>query len=95
MPLGLGTDIYQIVNNCVYNALKHAKAKNVDCQINIVKNELNVIVEDDGCGFESVDNHEGAGFKIIRNLVDNASGTLSIDSGEKGTIIIAAIPLIA
>ena len=63
--------LYSIVNECVTNVLKHADATQVDIQLNRnKKNELTLIIEDDGKGFDpSHANPEGIGFSILTSRV--------------------------
>lgn len=87
--------IYRIVQELVSNVLKYAQAKNITIQLMNSKNGLNVIVEDDGVGFDiNADKEFGMGFKNIASRVDALDGKLNIDSTiNKGTTISIDIPL--
>ena len=52
--------------------------------------KLQVIVEDDGIGFDTDSvTEKGYGLKAIKKkVVNNLRGSISIDSGKRGTVII-------
>ena len=54
--------------------------------------ELLIEVQDDGAGFDTDLASDGFGLAGIRERVGLAGGTLSIDSGEQGTLIRACLP---
>jgi signal transduction histidine kinase len=54
--------------------------------------ELVIEVQDDGGGFDPDLANDGFGLSGIRERVTLAGGTLSIDSGEQGTLLRACLP---
>lgn len=90
MELGL----YRICLEIINNIIKHAEAKNASIQLIRNEDTLNVIIEDDGKGFDSNSMSEGLGLKNIKTRVDAFGGKLSVDSKlNRGTIIIIDLPL--
>jgi signal transduction histidine kinase len=86
--------LYRIVFELVNNAVKHAKAENINVQIVQQPNRISINVQDDGKGFEPEENTKGAGLQNIRNRINSVGGTLNIlSSKEKGTEIIIDIDL--
>lgn len=88
--------LYKIIQELVGNALKHAKAKQLT--INLIKQEdnLNIIVEDDGIGFDTtkIGEKDGIGLKNITYRVIELGGTCHFDSVKgRGTNVIIDIPL--
>lgn len=80
--------IYRIIQELLANISKHAHAKNVLLSFTKMDDRLNIIVEDDGCGFESVEKN-GIGIKNIKERLMAINGVMEIDSVEKrGTTII-------
>ena len=78
------------------NILKHSHAHKVDIQLIKSHGNINLIVEDDGTGFNPQDPHlkKGIGILNIDNRVKKLSGTWNIDSGKgKGTTVIIDIPV--
>ena len=59
-------------------------------------NILNIIIEDDGKGFNvnKVDLKDGMGIKSIRTRIQHLKGTFEVDSSiNKGTSVIINIPV--
>jgi two-component system, NarL family, sensor kinase len=82
--------IYRIVQELLNNVLKHASASEVLIQLIREENRLNVLVEDNGKGFDTalLENSKGAGWTNIRSRVDYLKGQLDIHSDiGKGTSI--------
>lgn len=88
--------LYRVIQELISNTLKHAKASKIDIQLNMVEKELNLIVEDNGKGFETnqIEN-KGMGVKSIEERVEALNGFFDIDSGKgAGTTIIINIPIV-
>jgi two-component system sensor histidine kinase UhpB len=54
--------------------------------------ELLIEVQDDGLGFDADLSSDGFGLAGMRERVGLAGGTMSIDSGEHGTLLRACLP---
>jgi signal transduction histidine kinase len=54
--------------------------------------ELLIEVQDDGAGFDPDAGSHGFGLAGMQERVSLADGTLSIDSGEQGTLVRARLP---
>lgn len=88
--------IYRMIQESIANVLKHAKAKEINIQLNVFDDIFNLIVEDDGIGFDvnQLIANSGMGLRGIEARVKRMEGTFSIDSGKgKGTTINIDIPL--
>jgi len=82
--------VYRIVQELLNNVLKHASASEVLVQLIREQNRLNVLVEDNGKGFDPaiLENNRGAGWTNIRSRVDYLKGHLDIHSDiGKGTSV--------
>ncbi|MEZ4875485.1 MAG: sensor histidine kinase [Flavobacteriaceae bacterium] len=89
--------IYRLVQEIISNIRKHAEAKTILIQLLGYKDELNLIIEDDGKGFdyEVALAKGGLGLKSINSRVQFLDGTIHWDSElEKGTSIAINIPLL-
>ncbi len=94
------TLLYRVVQEALTNVARHAQASTVDVQLERTGNVINVLIEDDGIGF---DDHEvgaraaperGAGLLGIRERVVSRNGTLDIDSKPgQGTRLTIHMPL--
>lgn len=90
----LQMEIYKIIQELVTNTLKHAKASSIDLQLYYFEDNLNILFEDNGIGFDSQKKALGIGFKNINARLKTISGFLEIDSmPNRGTIINIDIPL--
>lgn len=96
LELIIEAKIYRIIQELVSNVLKHAQASKLNIQINRFQGVLNIIVEDNGIGFQTgevLKEEKGMGIKNIRSRVHDLEGTLHIDSGRgKGTTVSIDIP---
>jgi len=82
--------IYRIVQELLNNILKHAAATEAFVQLVKEGNRLNVVVEDNGKGFDTSIKEEnvGAGLGNIRSRVEYLKGQLDIHSTPgKGTLV--------
>ena len=74
--------------------MKHAQAKEVIVQLNREADQLTIMVEDDGVGYDPQHAKEGMGSENVRSRVNFLKGDLNIDSVEgEGTTTLITIPL--
>ena len=82
--------VYRIIQELLNNTLKHSGATESFIQIIKEGNRLNVVVEDNGKGFDtaSLEKNKGAGWTNIRSRVEYLKGQLDIHSEPgKGTLV--------
>ena len=82
--------IYRIVQELLNNTMKHAAATEAFVQLIREGNRLNVVVEDNGKGFDAslAGNNNGAGLANVRSRVDYLKGQLAIHAEPgKGTLV--------
>ena len=88
--------LHRIIQELMNNILKHSKASEVLVQLNRTENNLNIVIEDNGVGFniESAKTKDGMGLKNIETRVKKLNGKVFIDSGKgRGTTTIIDIPV--
>lgn len=87
--------LFRIIQESVTNTLKYAEATNLSIQISADENEITVMIEDNGKGFDidEVNKKGGIGLKNIRLRTEYLKGKLDIDSTPNGTTTIIEIPL--
>jgi signal transduction histidine kinase len=74
------------VKESLNNVIKHAKAKEVTVRITFEDMFLNILIQDNGCGFSADDNIAGNGLKNIRLRLESIGGSTFIESQPgKGT----------
>jgi signal transduction histidine kinase len=82
--------IYRIIQELLNNILKHAGATRAFVQLIRENNRLNILVEDNGKGFDTalLEMSKGAGWVNIRSRVEYLKGQLDIHSEPgKGTLV--------
>ena len=66
LEYNLLSETYKIILELINNTLKHAKAENLEINITLDANELNLIIEDDGIGFNSDESFSGIGLLSLQ-----------------------------
>jgi PAS domain S-box-containing protein len=87
-------ELYQIAQEALNNALKHAHAQSVRILLGFHGSGTRLEISDDGCGFEpeAADRSGGLGLRGMRERVQGIGGTLRIESSPgKGTTIHVAV----
>jgi len=90
--------LFRIFQESLNNIQKHAAARRVLVKIEYLPQKINLVIKDDGCGFELekvVDHPQEHGFGLIgmRERVKILHGELTIGSTPgKGTVINVSIP---
>src|SRR5262249_19883161 len=89
------TCIYRVVQEALTNCARHAKAKKVLVSVMTHKDKIEVVVKDDGVGFNPfIANKGGLGLLGIRERVEALDGTVRISSQpNKGTLVQVQIPV--
>lgn len=90
------TVLYRVIQEIVNNIIKHAKASQISMQLIRHETELNVMIEDNGVGFDTakLDNFEGIGLKGIQTRIEFLNGSVHFDSViGRGTTVIIDVPL--
>lgn len=90
----LHVTIYRIVQELVSNTLKHAEATEITLQLTSVDEQLTLIYEDNGKGFDLTHYQPGMGITNIRHRIEKWNGSLEIDAQpNRGTIVILTVPI--
>lgn len=90
----LELSLYRIALELINNIIRHSKAKNATIQL--IKNDDNItlMVEDDGIGFNVNTIVEGMGLHNIKSRVDVFNGKITIDTQpNRGSTFIIEIPI--
>ncbi len=97
MENSMELSIFRMVQELVANTIKHAEASKVNIQLTQHEDNLNIIVEDNGKGFDrsKLDkDRRGMGLTNIEKRVEHLEGNFTIDSVlGKGTSILIDIPV--
>ncbi|MBX9784189.1 MAG: PAS domain S-box protein [Chitinophagaceae bacterium] len=85
--------LYRIVQEQMNNILKHAGAKNVLIELFAENSMIELIVTDDGQGFDITTIKRGLGLKNMRSRTELLNGTIDIKTGpDKGCKLKVQIP---
>lgn len=88
--------VYRLVQEALNNIAKHSRATRADLEIGIREGRLDVVVSDDGQGFDPIGESSGFGLAGMRERVELAGGELRIESKPgAGTRVTASLPLAA
>ena len=86
--------LYRIIQEIIHNIIKHASAKQITMSITQTDDGINLMVEDDGIGFNTSLMSSGLGLKNIHSRVKLMNGYFDVDSSlNRGTIYNVTIPL--
>jgi signal transduction histidine kinase len=90
-------NVYRIIQEWINNVIKYSGAKNLTIQLTGYDNEINIIIEDNGNGFEKENliKSKGWGWKNIQSRLEAINGILEIDTraGVSGTSFIIDLPI--
>ncbi|MDT0556775.1 sensor histidine kinase [Patiriisocius hiemis] len=92
----LEISIFRIIQELVTNIIKHSKATEASISITQHEDSINIIVEDNGVGFNSkhLNFNEGMGLSSIEKRIEHLEGSFEVDATKgKGTTILIDIPL--
>ncbi len=94
LPDTLKIEIYRILQELMTNIGKHAEATSVEVQFTQTEEAINLMVEDQGKGFDTAHTTYGLGMSNIQTRVSQLSGTLHLESVKgRGTIVSIDFPL--
>lgn len=100
VPSEIQSVVYRVVQEALTNVVKHARAERVSVILEQRNNLVNVIVEDDGCGFDfealqqSPNAQRRLGLLGMQERLALVGGTFAIDTAPRvGTTLFARIPI--
>ncbi len=88
LPYTKHQELIVVLKELIQNALQHGQPKMIELSITDFDDEFNIMLEDDGKGFNLDHKVEGIGLLNCKNRIENNEGTLIIDSLlNRGTAI--------
>ena len=95
LPYESEMNLYRVVQELVANTIKYSGATKITLQIGQQEEELNLMYEDNGRGFDLTKVKRGMGLDNIENRVKRLNGNLHIDSTPGyGMTVIIEIPVV-
>ncbi|MCC5929617.1 MAG: tetratricopeptide repeat protein [Cyclobacteriaceae bacterium] len=89
-------NLYRVIQEWINNILKYSNATAIDIQLVKHEKNLNIMIEDNGSGFnpQKLSTVNGNGWKNIQSRMQLINGSVDVDSmeGIQGTTLILEIP---
>lgn len=95
---GIEDHLFRILQEALSNALRHAKAKQVEVKLSVIRQNVRLKVTDDGVGFTEDEEQKASsyGMVLMRERVAEIGGVLNVLSAAgKGTMVEVIVPLVA
>ncbi|MGH7233763.1 MAG: sensor histidine kinase, partial [Nitrospiraceae bacterium] len=100
LPADMAVACYRVVQEAVTNAMRHAKASRISVSLQRRDRELEIVIHDDGVGFNASEAHmravrgQSLGLVGMEERIRILEGRLTIDSDPgQGTRVTVRIPL--
>jgi signal transduction histidine kinase len=77
LPTEVRHDLFLAFKEALNNVLKHSKASEVQVEILYSGSTVNIIIDDDGCGFDLA-SRQGNGLQNMRKRMDALGGQMEI-----------------
>jgi signal transduction histidine kinase len=89
--------LFRVLQEIVNNIIKHSQATEVSIQLIRHDSEINMMVEDNGVGFDAkkIEEFDGIGLKNIQSRIEFLNGKVDFDSQPgRGTIVNIEVPVV-
>jgi len=90
-------NLYRIIQEVIHNTIKHARATTLKIECKVANNQLIILTEDDGQGFDYIGKSKelsGLGLRNLLSRTEVLNGNMYVDSKPgKGTKFTFEIPL--
>lgn len=94
LPDEAGQHLEQVLREALSNAARHGEASEITVELKFAPDELDLLVQDDGCGIREPPEREGEGLRNIRERARRMGGRAEISPVVAGgTRVSLAIPL--
>jgi signal transduction histidine kinase len=88
------TCVYRVVQEAMTNCVRHSRAKSIQIHVSAQNGQLQVLVMDDGIGFDAAGRRNGLGLRGLEERVKELDGTMTISqSSRTGTTLSVRVPL--
>jgi len=90
-PSAVQTTAYRIAQEALTNVVRHSAASHATVTVEHEADDLVLTVADDGAGIPAAAAERG-GLRGMRERAELAGGALTVDSGSRGTAVVARLP---
>jgi len=80
----VGINIYRTIQEAINNAMKYAEAKNIIVAVEKNSNQIKIVIQDDGTGFDISQTELGNGIENMKKRIEDIDGTLNLISSSNG-----------
>ena len=101
LPKEIELALFRVLQEALTNVHRHARAKNVIVDLKCSDREVNLMIQDDGCGVPAETLRAfndglagGIGLAGMRERLAELSGTLDVHSEKSGTMVRATLPTV-
>lgn len=94
LPFAVELLVFDTIRGCVANVEKHARATTLDIALDVTDTRINVILRDDGRGFDAAAVGSGShGLALMRQRAELARGQFEVTGGpDAGTTVQLQVP---
>jgi signal transduction histidine kinase len=93
-PVSVKSCSYRVVQEALTNIAKHSQATEVSLHLQVTSEQLNILIQDNGIGFEPSQTVSGFGLQGMRERIIASGGSFSIVSQSGlGCKVVAQVPL--
>ncbi|HPA26010.1 MAG TPA: histidine kinase, partial [bacterium] len=82
-----GMNLYRTIQEAVNNAIKYANATVISVNAKQVENQLKIIIQDNGIGFDEATIQKGNGLQNMQKRIEEIGGEFHLSSSNEGTRI--------
>jgi signal transduction histidine kinase len=94
VPAPVGHALLRIAQEACANAVRHGEARKLTVSLTRQPGHVELVVRDEGTGFDPAAGHAGSGLAHIRDRVAELGGTVGIDSAPRcGTSVTVRVPV--
>ncbi len=95
LPLETGQTLYRIMQEALANVSRHSAASHTDLSLSYGIDSVALWIEDDGVGFDTMQEYNGIGLASMKERAEAANGSFSIESERgRGTRIQISLPVV-
>jgi signal transduction histidine kinase len=88
-------ELYRMLQELLHNVVKHAQAAHVLVEVVEHDQDISVVVDDDGIGFDKDSVVKGRGLETVRSKIAYFKGKVGIErKREGGTLIVIQLPIV-
>lgn len=92
-PMESRRQVFLFFKEALTNILRHAKATRVELSAQVISSTLELIIQDNGQGFDPQSPSRGMGLSSLRERAKQLGGTLDIQSSNQGSTLTLRAPL--